>query len=92
MRRLSHTYPSEPFSGSLGPINGCMCVRVCMCVCVCVLMWTLDYYSHPVLMGASENDHGGCKAVSFSIQVEPAVSDAARDSYAVVRICGQRRQ
>lgn len=26
MRQLSHIYPSEPFSGSLGPINGCVCV------------------------------------------------------------------
>ena len=35
MRQLSHIYPSESFSGSLGLVNGCMCVCVCVCVCVC---------------------------------------------------------
>ncbi len=37
MRRLSHTYPSESFSGSFGAHKWfcvCLCGRLCVCVCV----------------------------------------------------------
>jgi len=89
MRQLSHTYPSEPFSCSLGLIN------------VCVYVWELScgYYTiiAPFLMEASELYHGRCKTVRWKVKLkhtsgagsqQNSRSRAEADSFAVIRICG----